>query len=141
MDVPALEPQSNVVCAAITLPGLAIASVTPAEAYKASARHLLAGIKALTPSPSSHGMPGTLLAGFVVESALKSFLAFCLNAVAAGMFIYRDMVKWEYALAMAAAAVVGGYVGARLSLRLPPSIVRWIVIAIGFSLAAYYFLT
>jgi uncharacterized membrane protein YfcA len=72
-------------------------------------------------------------------NALKSFLAFCMNIVAAGLFIARGLVAWEYALAMAVAAIVGGYLGARLSLRLRPVIVRWIVIVIGFSLAAYYF--
>ena len=49
------------------------------------------------------------------------------------------MVEWRYALAMAVAAIVGGYLGARFSLLLPPHVVRWIVIVIGFSLAAYYF--
>ncbi len=73
-------------------------------------------------------------------NALKSFLAFCMNIVAAGLFIARGMVVWEYALAMALAAILGGYVGARLSLLIRPSIVRWLVIVIGFSLAAYYFL-
>jgi uncharacterized membrane protein YfcA len=72
-------------------------------------------------------------------NALKSFLAFCMNIVAAGLFIARGLVAWEYALAMAVAASAGGYLGARLSLRLRPVIVRWIVIVIGFSLAAYYF--
>jgi uncharacterized membrane protein YfcA len=72
-------------------------------------------------------------------NALKSFLAFCMNIVAAGLFIARGLVAWEYALAMAVAASAGGYLGTRLSLRLRPVIVRWIVIVIGFSLAAYYF--
>ena len=72
-------------------------------------------------------------------NALKSFLAFAMNIVGAGVFIARDMVVWEYAPAMAAAAIIGGYAGARLSLRIPPAVVRWIVIAIGFGLAAYYF--
>jgi uncharacterized membrane protein YfcA len=72
-------------------------------------------------------------------NALKTFLAFCVNLVAAGLFIARDMVEWRYALPMAAAAILGGYFGARFSLRLRPVIVRWIVIAIGFSLTVYYF--
>jgi uncharacterized membrane protein YfcA len=72
-------------------------------------------------------------------NALKSTLAFAMNTVAAILFIARGMVQWEYALAMALAAIVGGYVGARLSLRLRPIYVRWIVIGIGFGLAAYYF--
>ena len=72
-------------------------------------------------------------------NALKAFLAFCMNIVAAGVFISRGMVEWRYALAMAGAAILGGYLGARFSLLLRPIIVRWIVIVIGFSLAAYYF--
>ncbi|MBI1831935.1 MAG: sulfite exporter TauE/SafE family protein [Planctomycetes bacterium] len=72
-------------------------------------------------------------------NALKSFLAFCMNIVAAGVFIANNLVHWQYAAAMALAAIVGGYLGARFSLLLPTAIVRWIVIVLGFSLAAYYF--
>jgi uncharacterized membrane protein YfcA len=64
-------------------------------------------------------------------NALKSLLALCMNVVAAGLFIARGLVVWEYALAMAAAAIAGGYAGARLALFLRPAIVRWIVIVIG----------
>jgi hypothetical protein len=72
-------------------------------------------------------------------NALKTFLAFCINVIAAGIFSARGMVEWRYALAMAAAAILGGYLGARFSLLLRPVLVRWIVIVIAFSLAAYYF--
>lgn len=72
-------------------------------------------------------------------NALKTYLAFCMNGVSAILFIVRDQVYWPYGLAMAAAAIVGGYVGARLARRLPPTVVRWIVIGLGFSLAGYYF--
>ena len=74
-------------------------------------------------------------------NALKSFLAFWMNIVAAGLFAARGLVVWEYALAMAVAAIVGGYLGARLALLVPPVFVRWIVIGIGFGLAGYYFLS
>jgi uncharacterized protein len=73
-------------------------------------------------------------------NALKSFLAFALNFVAAGLFIARGLVVWEYAFAMAVAAIIGGYLGARLSLRLRPAIVRGIVIVIGFGLAVFFFI-
>ena len=72
-------------------------------------------------------------------NALKTYLAFCVNLTAAGLFIVRGMVEWRYALAMAGAAILGGYLGARFSLLLRPVFVRWIVIVIGFSLTAYYF--
>jgi len=48
-------------------------------------------------------------------------------------------VHWEYALPMAVAAIIGGYLGARVSRRLNKTLLRWLVITIGFGLAAYYF--
>ena len=79
------------------------------------------------------------LADIHQTNALKSFLAFTMNIVAAVLFIVRGLVDWRYVPAMAVAAILGGYVGARLSLLLRPIVVRWLVIAIGFSLAVYYF--
>jgi len=74
-----------------------------------------------------------------VMNALKTVLAVAINASAIAIFIIKDQVKWDYALAMAAAAVAGGYLGARIGRRAHPSVIRGIVIAIGFGLAAYYF--
>ena len=48
------------------------------------------------------------------------------------------MVVWHYALAMAVAAIVGGYLGADFARRLPAVYVRALVIVIGFSLGGYY---
>ncbi|MCI0682876.1 MAG: sulfite exporter TauE/SafE family protein [Gemmataceae bacterium] len=72
-------------------------------------------------------------------NALKSFLAFCMNGVSATLLIVLDRVYWPYGIAMALAAMAGGYAGARLALTLRPPMVRWIVIVLGFSLAGYYF--
>jgi uncharacterized membrane protein YfcA len=72
-------------------------------------------------------------------NALKTFLAMGINATAALLFVWDGKVYWPYALAMAGAAIVGGYVGARLALRMNPAAVRWVVIVIGFGLAGYYF--
>jgi uncharacterized protein len=72
-------------------------------------------------------------------NALKTFLAACINGTAAVVFVCDNKVHWPYALAMAAAAIVGGYFGARLALRMHPAAVRWVVILIGFGLAGYYF--
>jgi uncharacterized membrane protein YfcA len=38
-----------------------------------------------------------------------------------------------------ATSVVGGYVAAHYSRRVPGKYVRWLVIAIGFGLAGFYF--
>lgn len=72
-------------------------------------------------------------------NALKTLLAFGINMSGAIVIVIRGFVRWDYALAMMGAAIVGGYVGARLSLKLKPIVVRSIIIVIGFGLAAYYF--
>jgi uncharacterized protein len=71
-------------------------------------------------------------------NAAKTFLAAVINAVTIVNFIVEGKVVWPYALAMAAAAIAGGYVGARLARRLPAVYVRALVIVIGFSLGGYY---
>ncbi len=72
-------------------------------------------------------------------NALKTLLAFGINMSGAMMIILRGFVRWDYALAMMGAAIIGGYLGARLSLKLKPVVVRTIIIVIGFGLSAYYF--
>ncbi|HEV3262369.1 MAG TPA: sulfite exporter TauE/SafE family protein, partial [Gemmataceae bacterium] len=72
-------------------------------------------------------------------NALKTFLAVCINGISVAWFVVTDQVDWRYALVMAVAAIVGGYLGARVARRLPRNLVRWIVIAIGFGLAGYFF--
>jgi uncharacterized protein len=72
-------------------------------------------------------------------NAVKTFLASAINAASVVIFVADGLVDWHYAAAMAGAAVVGGYAGARVARRLPAAAVRWAVIAIGFGLAGYYF--
>ena len=78
-------------------------------------------------------------------NAVKTVLASAINLVTAVVFVAADRVRdgglihWEYAGLMAAAAIAGGYLGARVARRLPAAAVRWTVVAIGFTLTAYYF--
>jgi uncharacterized membrane protein YfcA len=72
-------------------------------------------------------------------NALKTFLAACINGVAVIIFIRERVVDWPYALIMAAAAIAGGYLGARVARVLNRQLVRWIVVLIGFGLAGYFF--
>jgi uncharacterized membrane protein YfcA len=72
-------------------------------------------------------------------NALKTLLAVFINGVSVFEFVRKDKVVWGYALIMAAAAIVGGYLGARVARRLNRTFVRWVVIAIGFGLAGYFF--
>jgi uncharacterized membrane protein YfcA len=72
-------------------------------------------------------------------NALKTILAACINSVAVAVFVIDGKVYWSYALPMGVAAIIGGYVGARWALRIPRQLVRWLVIAIGFGLTAFFF--
>ncbi|WP_439625192.1 sulfite exporter TauE/SafE family protein [Gemmata sp.] len=72
-------------------------------------------------------------------NAVKTFLATGINAAAVVVFVRDGLVAWEYAWPMAVTAILGGYAGARVALRLPAAYVRYAVIAIGFGLSAYYF--
>lgn len=73
-------------------------------------------------------------------NAVKTCLAALINAASVVVFVYYDLIRWPLALPMMAFAVLGGYAGARVARRLPASYVRYAVIAIGFGLAAFYFI-
>ncbi len=72
-------------------------------------------------------------------NALKTVLNACINGVSVVVFVADGKVHWPFALPMTVAAILGGYLGARLALRIEPRYVRWAVICIGFGLAAFYF--
>jgi uncharacterized membrane protein YfcA len=71
-------------------------------------------------------------------NAVKTLLASVINGVSVAVFVVGGLIDWPAAACMSAAAVAGGYAGARVARRLPAGYVRWVVIAIGFTLAGYY---
>ena len=74
-----------------------------------------------------------------VMNGLKNCLAFSLNLMAVGIFITLGNIQWHLSLPMLVASIIGGYMGATMAQKIDRKKVRWIVIAIGFSLATYYF--
>jgi uncharacterized membrane protein YfcA len=70
-------------------------------------------------------------------NAVKSVLAAMMNATTVVVFLIAGVIVWKYAILMALAATVGGYLGARVARKMKVSVVRAIVVAIGFCLAAY----
>jgi uncharacterized protein len=72
-------------------------------------------------------------------NGVKSILAGVMNGISALIFALEGKVVWQYALPMAVASIVGGYVGARLARKLSAGTVKSIVIAIGFVVAGYSF--
>lgn len=72
-------------------------------------------------------------------NALKNVLAAVINGITAAIFIIWGNIEWSFAVPMLLAAIVGGYLGARVALRIDRGLVRRIVVVIGFGLATYYF--
>jgi uncharacterized membrane protein YfcA len=72
-------------------------------------------------------------------NGLKVLLAACINGISVAVFVAEQKVEWRYALTMAVAAIIGGYLGARVARRLDETLVRWVIILIGFGLAAHFF--
>jgi uncharacterized membrane protein YfcA len=71
--------------------------------------------------------------------ALKNLLTGCLRGMAIIVLVIEGNVDWRYGVPMALGGLVGGYIGGLLSHRANRSVVRAIVIGIGFAVAAYYF--
>jgi uncharacterized protein len=71
-------------------------------------------------------------------NAFKSLLAICANGVAVITFIIFGKVLWMQAGIMIVGAMIGGYFGAWYALKMDPKVVRYVVIAIGCTMTAYF---
>jgi uncharacterized membrane protein YfcA len=65
-------------------------------------------------------------------NGVKNFLGICINSIAVLMFSIEHLVVWQDALLMAGAALLGGYFGARMAVRVRQVQVRRAIIVIGF---------
>ena len=72
-------------------------------------------------------------------NAVKVLLNLAINGTSVAVFVASGQVHWPYAAAMAVSSIVGGYAAAHTARRLDKNVVRGLIVAIGFSLAAYYF--
>ncbi len=73
-------------------------------------------------------------------NGLKSLLGSCINGSAVAIWIVAGRVDWQLALPMAVSGCIGAFLAAHYSRKLPRPLVRWFVILVGFTLAAYYFI-
>lgn len=73
--------------------------------------------------------------------ALKNLLAGGLRGLAVAVLVVGGAVNWGYGVPMALGGLAGGYLGGMLSDRVNHTVMRWIVIGIGFGVTAYYFWT
>jgi uncharacterized protein len=72
-------------------------------------------------------------------NALKIVLSSATNGIAVVVFIASRAVYWRQAVVMIIGASLGGYFGARYSLRLPQKWVRGFVITVGSVMTTYFF--
>jgi uncharacterized membrane protein YfcA len=67
------------------------------------------------------------------SNALKNVLAGLVNAAAAVIFIFAAHVEWLPAVLIACGSVAGAQLGARYGRRLPPRVLRALIVAVGIS--------
>jgi hypothetical protein len=72
-------------------------------------------------------------------NGLKNLLAICINGVAAIYFAWSGAVVWKDGFIMAVAAIIGGYLGARVARRLGRTFVRRSVVVIGLAMGIALF--
>ena len=65
------------------------------------------------------------------QNAVKNVLSALVNAVAGLIFIFVAHVDWKAVLIVAAGAVVGGLLGARIGRWLPPNALRAVIVVVG----------
>ncbi|MBX3286909.1 MAG: sulfite exporter TauE/SafE family protein [Actinobacteria bacterium] len=75
------------------------------------------------------------------SNALKNVLAGTVNGVAAVVFVVFADVDWAVAALIAAGAIVGGTLGARVGRRIPPAVLRTLVVLLGLGVAIRFFVT
>ena len=72
-------------------------------------------------------------------NAYKTVQAAACNGIAILAFITKGVIYWRHAAVMVLGALLGGYFGAWVAQRMKQEHVRWIVIAIGLGMSAYFF--
>jgi uncharacterized membrane protein YfcA len=70
---------------------------------------------------------------------MKVLVACIANFSAVVTFVASHAVAWHYCLIAMVFAALGGYVGAHYARRLPAAVLRGMVIAVGFTVSAWFF--
>lgn len=65
------------------------------------------------------------------QNAVKNVLSGLVNLVAAVVFMFTAHVDWAAAGLIAAGSVIGGLLGARIGRRLPPAVLRGVIVVVG----------
>lgn len=66
-----------------------------------------------------------------VINALKTLAVFASNVVASIVFIFLAPLDWQAIALVGAGSIIGGYVGALIGRKMPPSVFRVLVVVMG----------
>jgi uncharacterized membrane protein YfcA len=72
-------------------------------------------------------------------NALKVVSTALANGVAFFIFVMNGQVVWRFCLLAMLTSAIGGYTSARFARMIPQSVLRGLVILVGFSMAAWFF--
>ncbi|MFI7339366.1 sulfite exporter TauE/SafE family protein [Streptomyces sp. NPDC050085] len=70
-------------------------------------------------------------------NAAKNVLASLVNGIAAVVFIAVADVDWAVAALIAAGSTAGGLIGARVGRRLPPAVLRGVIVTVGVTASVF----
>jgi len=73
------------------------------------------------------------------HNAVKNILSAVINGTAALIFIAVADVDWTIALLIGTGAIVGGQLGAKVGRRLPPAVLRGVIVVVGVIALASFF--
>ena len=65
------------------------------------------------------------------HNATKNVLALVVNGIAAVVFLFVSHVDWRAVALIAVGSVVGGQIGATVGRRLPPVVLRGVIVVVG----------
>nr|WP_196791950.1 sulfite exporter TauE/SafE family protein [Motilibacter deserti] len=78
------------------------------------------------------GLMGSLLdEGLHRINAAKNVLAAIVNGIAAVLFAFAAPVEWKVVPLLAGGALVGGALAGRYGRRIPTTVLRWLIVAVG----------
>jgi uncharacterized membrane protein YfcA len=72
-------------------------------------------------------------------NGLRTYLISVCNLAALVVFLWAGAILWPQAMVMTAGAALGGYGGARFAQKMNPRGIRYLIIAIGLGMSAYFF--
>ncbi|GAB2700595.1 sulfite exporter TauE/SafE family protein [Nocardia thraciensis] len=64
-------------------------------------------------------------------NAVKNFLALLVNALSALIFIFIADVAWQVVALIAVGSIIGGQLGATVGRRMPPAVLRGVIVVVG----------